>query len=132
MIIINPITTTTTVTTTTATTTTIIIIIIMTITKKQKWEEKQLYGRFKRLINNISHDKTCAWQSKGSLNRETESLPIAAQNNAVRTNHIKTRIDKLQQNSKCRLCGDRDEAINHVISECTKLAQKDYKTRLGG
>ena len=30
----------------------------MTITRKQKWEEKQLYGRIKRLINNISHDKT--------------------------------------------------------------------------
>ena len=26
----------------------------MTMTRKQKWEEKQLYGRFKRLINNIS------------------------------------------------------------------------------
>ena len=26
-------------------------------TKKQKWEEKQLYGRFERLIN-ISHQKT--------------------------------------------------------------------------
>ena len=25
----------------------------MTITRKQKWEGKQLYGRFKRLINNI-------------------------------------------------------------------------------
>ena len=30
----------------------------MTIIRKQKWEEKQLYGRFKRLISNISHDKT--------------------------------------------------------------------------
>ena len=29
----------------------------MTITRKQKWEGKQLYGRFKRLINNISHEK---------------------------------------------------------------------------
>ena len=28
------------------------------ITRKEKWEGKQLYGRFKRLINNISHDKT--------------------------------------------------------------------------
>ena len=28
----------------------------MIITRKQKCEEKQLYGRFKRLINNISHD----------------------------------------------------------------------------
>ena len=31
----------------------------MTIARKQKWEEKQLYGRFKRLINNISYEKTC-------------------------------------------------------------------------
>ena len=29
----------------------------MGITRKQKWEEKQLYGRFKRLISNISHEK---------------------------------------------------------------------------
>ena len=27
----------------------------MATTRKQKWEKKQLYGRFKRLINNTSH-----------------------------------------------------------------------------
>ena len=54
---------------------------------------------------------------------------MAAQDNAIRTNHIKARIDKMQQNSKCRLCGDRDEMINHIISECSKLAQKEYKAR---
>ena len=53
---------------------------------------------------------------------------MAAQDNAIRTNHIKVRIDKTQQNSKCRLCGDRDETIIH-ISECSKLAQKEYKAR---
>ena len=31
-----------------------------TITREQKWEEKQLYGRFKRLTSNISHEKTWA------------------------------------------------------------------------
>ena len=30
----------------------------MTTTRKQKWEEKQLYGRFKRPLNNLSHEKT--------------------------------------------------------------------------
>ena len=30
----------------------------MTTTRKQKWEKKQLYRRFKPLINNISHQKT--------------------------------------------------------------------------
>ena len=96
----------------------------MTITRKQKWEEKQFYGCFKQLINNISHEKTWTWLRKGNFKRETESLLIAAQNNAIRTYHIKARIDKMQQNSKCRLCGDRDETINH-ISDCSKLAQKE-------
>ena len=100
----------------------------MTITKKQKWERKQLYGRFKRLIN-ISHDKTWTWLRKGNFKRERKSLLIAAQNNAIRTNQIKARIDKTQQNSKCRLRGDRDETINHIISECSKLVQNEYKTR---
>ena len=93
----------------------------MTITRKQKWEEKQLYGRFKRLINNISHEKTWTWLTKGNFKRETESLRIAAQNIA--------KIDKTQQNSKFRLRGDRDETINHIISECSKLLLKEYKTR---
>ena len=101
----------------------------MTITRKQKRKGKQLYGRFKRLLNNISHDKTWTWLRKGNFKRETESLLIAAQDSSIRTNHIRARIDKNQQNSKCRLCGDRDETINHIISECSKLAQREYKAR---
>ena len=101
----------------------------MTKTRKQKWKEKQLHGRFKRLINHISHDKTWTWLRKGNFKRETESLLMAAQNSAIRTNHIKARIDKTQQNSKCRLCSDREETINHIISEFSKLAQKEYKAR---
>ena len=79
--------------------------------------------------NNFSHNKTWTWLRKGNFKRETESLLIAAQNNTVRTNHIKVRIDKTQQNSKCRLCSDKDETINRIISECSKLVQKEYKTR---
>ena len=56
-----------------------------TITRKQKWEEKQPYGRFKRLISNISHEKMWTWLRKGNLKRETESLQISAQNNAIKT-----------------------------------------------
>ena len=84
------------------------------ITKKQKWEEKQLYGHFQRLINDISLEKMWTWLWKGNFNRETESLLITAQNNAIRNNHIKAIIDKMQQNSRCSLWGDRDEAINRI------------------
>ena len=101
----------------------------MTTTRKQKGEGNQLYGRFKRLINNTSHQNTWTWLRKENLKRETESLLIAAQDNAMRTNHIKARIDETQQNSKCKLCGDKDKMINHIVSECSKLAQKEYKAR---
>ena len=82
----------------------------LTITRKQKWEEKQFYERFKRLINNISPEKTWMWLRKGNFKRETESPLIAAENNAIRTNQIKASIDKMQQNIKCWLCG---ETINY-------------------
>ena len=49
--------------------------------------------------------------------------------NVIRTNYAKAKIDKTQQNRKCKLCGDRDETINHIISETWKLTQKEYKTR---
>ena len=90
-------------------------------------EENQLCGHFKRQTREISHEKTWTCLRKGFLKRETESLLIAAQNNAIRTNYVKARIDKTQQNGRCRLCGDRDETINHIISEGNKSARKNVR-----
>ena len=73
------------------------------------------------IISNISHEKTWTSLRKENLKRETESLLIAAQNNAIRTNYIKARIDKTQQNSKCRLCGDRYESIEMKIRNEKRL-----------
>ena len=63
-------------------------------------------------------------KKRGTFKIETESLLIAAQNNAIRTNNIKTRIDKTQQNS-----GDRVKMISHIKGECSKVPKKEYKTR---
>ena len=72
-------------------------------------ERKQLCGRFKRLTSDISHkkQKTWTWLRKGNFERQTESLVIAAKNNAIRINHNRARIDKTQQNSKCKLKAKR-------------------------
>ena len=53
----------------------------------------------------------------------------AAQNDAIRKNYVEAKIDKTQQNSKCRLYGDRDEMIKSHNNECCKLAQREYKTK---
>ena len=54
-------------------------------------------------------EKTLMWLRKGNLKKETESLLIAAQKPIIsKQEYIR--------------CGDRDETINHKISECSKLA----------
>ena len=57
-------------------------------------------GVLKKLISNILYGKTLKWLRKRNLKRETEFLLIVPQKNTIRTNHIKARIDKTQQNSK--------------------------------
>ena len=61
--------------------------------------------------------------------RETESLLTAAQNNAIRTNYIKSKIDNTQLNSKHRLCVNEDEKVDHTKNEFSKLVQKEYNIR---
>ena len=41
---------------------------------------------------------------------------------------IKANTDNTQLNRKGRLCRDKDEKVNHIISEFSKLVQKEYKT----
>ena len=65
------------------------------INRKQKGEEKRLYGRFKWLTSDISHEKKIwTWLRNGNLKWGTESLLIAMQNNAIKANHIKGITDK--------------------------------------
>ena len=90
----------------------------MTMTRKQKWEEKQLYGRFELLINTISHQKTWTWLRKGNRISPNSSTKQRHKNQSYQS-------ENRQDSTKC---GDRDETINHIISECCKLVQKEYKT----
>ena len=65
----------------------------MTITKNEK---KNNSITVLRLIDNTSHEKTWMFLMKGIFERKTKYMPIATQNNTVRTNQIKVRINKTQ------------------------------------
>ena len=54
---------------------------------------------------------------------------MATQEQASRTNLVKAKIDKSQEDSRCRMCSNADESINHHLSECSKMTQKEYKRR---
>ena len=79
-------------------------------------------------MQHLARKKKWNYQRKGNLNRKIGSLLITARNNARKTNYVKTTVDKTQQNIRCRLWGDRCKMINHIISECSKLAHQVYKT----
>ena len=54
---------------------------------------------------------------------------MAAQNQSIRSNLFKARIGKSQGDSLCRVCRKVDESIDHVVSGCSKLAQKECERR---
>ena len=54
-----------------------------------------------------------------------ESLIVAAQNQSIRTNLVRAKIDKSQGDSLCRVCRKVDESIDHIVIGCSKLAQRE-------
>ena len=62
------------------------------------------------------------------LKRKTESLIFASQNQSIRKNLVKGKIDKSQKDTPCRLCKKTDGSIYHAVSGCSKFAQKEYNT----
>ena len=101
--------------------------------KKEKglgdWEDKVLHGQYLRKTKVVRSDQCWAWLQNGDLKLETESLIVAAQDESIRTNLVKGTIDKSQGDSLCRVSRKVDESIDHVVSGCIKLAQKEYKRR---
>ena len=83
-------------------------------------KQKQLHGQFIRKKQVKQVKKRC-------LKRTIEALPMTTQKQAIRTNNIKAKFDKTQENSKYKMCGKAEESVNHVLSKCSKLAQKEYK-----
>ena len=54
---------------------------------------------------------------------------FADQEQALRTNSIKAKIDKQPVPPKRRLCRIKEETVIHLVSGCPKMVQKQYKRR---
>ena len=77
----------------------------------------------------VRSDQYWTWFQNGDLKRETESLIRAAQNQSIRTNLVKVKIDKSQGDSLCRVRRIVDESIDHIVSGCSELVEKECKRR---
>ena len=58
---------------------------------------------WRRKIKEVKSDQRWAWLQIGNLKKETESLIVVAQNESIRANLVKTKTDKNQTDSLCRV-----------------------------
>ena len=97
--------------------------------RHKQWKEKQLHGKFIRETEEVRSEETWGWIRKGYLKKETEGLIFAVQKQALRTKCIRKNTDGQEVSEKCRMCGKRDVSKTHLIADCKKLAQKEYKQK---
>ena len=98
--------------------------------RRDKWQSKALDGQYLKDIEGIMNiEKTWSWLRNGDLKKKTEEFLLAAQDQALRTNSIKAKIDNIIDDCKCRLCLEKEETVDHLVSACNKIAQTDYKER---
>ena len=81
-----------------------------------------MLGQFVRVTEPVSDkEKSWGWLRNGEMKKKTEGMILEAQGQALRTNYVKFRIDHSCVSPKCRMHGDKDETVWHVIDECSKL-----------
>ena len=98
-------------------------------TKEKEWKEKALHGQYTKIADKTDRKKTYKWMKNGYMKKETEGLITAAQDQALPTRWRKVNIEKQSGTPLCRMCNERDETVFHILCECSKMAQTDYKKR---
>ena len=80
-------------------------------------------------IEDKDNNNTWRWMRKSDLKGYTEALICSAQERSIRTNYIKYNIDKTAEPTLRRMGCTKNATIPHIVSECGKLGQKEYKRR---
>ncbi|KAJ8967778.1 hypothetical protein NQ314_002623 [Rhamnusium bicolor] len=99
---------------------------------KAKWRSKPLHGRYLNTIESEAMDTegSTTYLRTGNLFIETEGFIAALQDQVVSTKIYRRNILKEQvDNAKCRMCGEKDEYLDHILSGCSVLAPKAYLDR---
>ena len=90
-----------------------------------------MHGQLPRNLGKklVDIEQSYHWLKSGDIKGETKSAIVAAQDQAISTNYFKNKILKEETESKCRLCKQHEETIDHLTSECPILAKNEYLMR---
>ena len=98
---------------------------------KERWHGKRMHGQlpwslYEKLVD---IEQSYHWLKYGDIKGETESTIVAAQDQAISTNYFKHKILKEEIDSKCQLCKQHEETIDHLTLGCPILAKNEYLMR---
>ena len=95
--------------------------------KEDKWKDKALLGQYPKILEKPHVDTitTNKWLSS-NLKGETEGLLVAAHDQAINTRNYQKVICGQQVESKCRMCSQHEETVDHIVSGCEVLAKTEY------
>ena len=98
---------------------------------KERWHGKRTHGQLPRNLDEklVDIELSYRWLKSGDIKRETESTIVAAKDQEISTNYFKNKILKEKTESKCRLCKQHEETIDHLISGFPILAKNEYLMR---
>ena len=77
----------------------------------------------------MRNEQSHIWLKFGDIKEKTEITIVAAQNQAIRTNYLKNTIFKEEIDSKCQLCKQEEETIDHLTTGCPILVKNDFLMR---
>ncbi|KAK2549069.1 hypothetical protein P5673_030569 [Acropora cervicornis] len=85
--------------------------------KKEKWKNKALHGQYPKLLEKPHVDiVTTNKLLSSNLKGETEGLLVAAQDQALNTRNYQKVICGQKVESKCRMCSQYEETVDHIVS----------------
>ena len=74
----------------------------------------------------MRNEQPYRWLKFGDIKEKTEITIVTAQNQAIRINYLKNTIFKEEIDSKCQLCKQQEETIDHLTTGCPILVKNDF------
>ena len=94
-------------------------------------ETKPLHGQYELRSKDAEIDQLNTHQLLrcAGLKAETKGFIMAAQDQSLFTRNYQANMIKNGTDTRCRLCEDKLETIDHLVAGCLILAPKEYKNR---
>jgi len=98
---------------------------------KESWHRKRMHGQLPCSLDKklVDIEQSYRWLKYGDIKGEIKCTIVAAQDQAISTNYFKYEILKKEFESKCRLCKQHEETIDHLTLGSPILVKNQYLIR---